>query len=178
MLCLGIGLIACCLLIPLADSNRRLAYDRQRLRADLESLQTQAATNDQFIRRVHDDPSLAERLAQSQMKQIREGSSILPLKETSRAGGQVTAGGGDASPFQIVAVQPPPPLPPYRPVGGTIANLCYRPHTRLYVMGAGLLLMAGGLVLESPRVGGRVICLSSGPSSVDCRAICEPIPGR
>ena len=147
MLCLGIGLIACCLLIPLADSNRRLAYERQRLRTDLESLQTQAATNDEFLRRVHDDPTLAERLAQRQMKQIREGTRILTLKGVPGASGP-----GDVPPFQIVAVPPPPPAPPYRPVGGTIADLCYNAHTRLYVMGAGLLLMAGGLVLGiTPR---------------------------
>jgi hypothetical protein len=147
LLCLGIGLIACCLLIPLADSNRRLAYERQRLARDLESIQTQVAVNDEFLRRVHDDPSLAERLAQRQMKTIRQGTRVLELDRTRRA-----SSAADMSPFQLVAVQPPAPLPPYRPLSGTIANLCYRPRTRLYLMGVGLFMMASGLVLGySPK---------------------------
>jgi hypothetical protein len=143
LLCLGIGLIACCLLIPLADSNRRLAYERQRLARDLESIQTQVAVNDEFLRRVHDDPSLAERLAQRQMKTIRQGTRVLELDRTRRS----SSSAADMSPFQLVAVQPPAPLPPYRPLSGTIANLCYRPRTRLYLMGVGLFMMACGLVL-------------------------------
>ena len=147
LLCLGIGLIACCLLIPLADSNRRLAYERQRLARDLESIQTQVAVNDEFLRRVHDDPNLAERLAQRQMKTIRQGTRVLELDRTRRA-----SSAADMSPFQLVAVQPPAPLPPYRPLSGTIANLCYRPRTRLYLMGVGLFMMASGLVLGySPK---------------------------
>lgn len=142
LLCAGICIIACCLLIPQTDANRRLAYERDRLRLDLESIRQQMATNEEFLRRIHDDPTLAERLAQRQMKTIRAGTRELPLGQN---GAQATEGG--MSPFQLVAVQPPPTPPPYTPVGGVIANLCYNPKSRLYLMGLGLTFMAAGLVL-------------------------------
>src|SRR5688500_5356867 len=76
---LGLGLIACCVLIPQADENRRLAHQREQLRIDLEHLQTQARVNDEFVQRVGSDPTLAERLAQRQMKFVRKGSGVLEL---------------------------------------------------------------------------------------------------
>ena len=159
LLCVGIGLIACCVLIPQADANRRLAYEREKLKLDLESVRKQVATNDEFLKRVADDPNLAERLAQRQMKIIREGTRVLELKKHKRAdvqgNGATTPGllaADDMSPFHLVAVAPPPPLPPYKPVGGVLAGLCYNPHTRLYMTGLGLLFMAAGLVFGfAPR---------------------------
>src|SRR4029453_5437970 len=44
LICLGVGVIAMCLLIPAADEVRRLAYERDRLKVDLEKLQKQAGT--------------------------------------------------------------------------------------------------------------------------------------
>jgi hypothetical protein len=137
MLCLGIAVIACCLIIPQADVNRRIAYERQALRQDLESVQTQVATNDEFLRKLAADPQLAERLAQRQLKLTRPGDKLLPI----------TQGDAGTSPFDLVQVTPPRKMEPYQPVGGTIANLCYNPHTRLYLMGVGLFIMAAGLVL-------------------------------
>ena len=80
LICLGIGLIAMCLLIPTADENRRLSYERERLQADLDQLQKQAATNEMFLKRVADDPTLSERLARRQMKMVPQGTSVLELK--------------------------------------------------------------------------------------------------
>jgi hypothetical protein len=142
LLCLGLGLIACCVLIPQADTNRRLAYEKQMLQADLASVKQQAKINGIFLKRVADDPALAERLAERQMKMIRAGSKVLPLDGTPAA-----AGGGDMSPFQITEVAPPPPAPPYEPIGGPLATICYNPHCRLYLIGAALLAIAAGLVL-------------------------------
>ena len=139
LLCLGIGLIACCLLIPAADENRHLMYERQRLRADLEQIQHQTAVNDEFLKRVADDASLSERLAQRQMKMVREGTSVLELK------GQYN--GRDMSPFELVTLPPPAELPPYQPIGGQLSTLCRNPRSQLYLMGGGLLMMAAGLVL-------------------------------
>jgi hypothetical protein len=144
VLCAGIGIIACCLLIPICDANRRAAYEKLRLRRDLESLQHQVATNDEFLRKVSDDPTLAERLAQRQLRKVRAGMHDVPLRGGAA---QTTAAFGSMSPFAIVAVPPPPPMAPYEPVGGRIATLCYNPHSRLYLMGAGLMLLAMGLVM-------------------------------
>ena len=143
-LCAGIALIACCVLIPATDENRRLAYERERLKADLDQLQKQVEVNHDFLKRVGEDSSLAERLAQRQMKMVREGTSILELK------GQHTA--KPLSPFELVTLPPPPELPPYEPVGGVLSSVCRNAHSRLYLMGAGLLLSAMGLVLgHAPR---------------------------
>jgi hypothetical protein len=147
-LCVGIGLVACCVIIPQADANRRLVYERERLKVDLDSIRKQVSTNDEFLHRVADDPNLAERLAQRQMRIIREGTRVLELKKTK--GAKASAGGpatpDDVSPFHLVAIAPPPPMPPYEPQGGLLAGLCYDPHRRLYLMGVGLFLMAAGLV--------------------------------
>ena len=138
LLCLGIGILTCCLLIPAADENRRLAYERERLRLDLEQIQKQIQTNDEFLKLVADDPTLSERLAQRQMKMVRAGTAILDLGHS----------GTQMSPFELVTLPPPPELPPYRPIGGAFSSLCRNAHSRLYLMGCGLLLAATGLVLE------------------------------
>lgn len=139
LLCGGIALVACGVLIPQADANRRLAYDRQMLKADLDSVDRQIAVNGEFLKKVASDPTLAERLAERQMKFIPEGTRVLELQHETDGSGM--------SPFQLVSVSPPPPPPPYKPVGGTIANLCYDPHSRLYLIGAALGMIAIGLVL-------------------------------
>ena len=151
VLCAGIGMVACCVIIPQTDANRRLVYEREKLKLDLDSVRKQVATNDEFLRRVADDPNLAERLAQRQMRIIREGTRVLELKKTGsgadgRASGPGSGTPADVSPFHLVNVAPPPPMPPYEPRGGLVARLCYDPHRRLYLMGTGLMLMAAGLV--------------------------------
>ncbi|HWE98132.1 MAG TPA: hypothetical protein VG269_29575 [Tepidisphaeraceae bacterium] len=144
LLCLGIGLIACCVIIPQADANGRLFYERQMLQADLESVEKQVAVNGEFIKRVMDDPTLAERLAGRQLKTIRKGQKPLALKHEPAD--------GDMSPFALVTVAPPALPPPYKPVGGGFAALCRDARTRLYMMGAAMTLIATGLVLGAvPR---------------------------
>ncbi len=139
LLAIGIGLIAMCLLIPAADENRRLAYEKEKLQLDLEQLKKQAATNDAFLKKLATDPTLSERLARRQMKMVPQGTSILELKsQQSRA---------DMSPFLLVTVPPPMPMPPYRPVGGVLADACRHPKTQLYLIGAGTLMIAFGVVM-------------------------------
>jgi hypothetical protein len=140
LICLGFGLIAMCLLIPAADENRKLAYERQRLQADLEQLQKQVKANDAFLQRVADDPTLAERLARRQMKMVPEGTAVLQLKSAKPE--------TDLSPFLLVTVPPPAPMPAYRPVAGFLATACRNPKMQLYLIGAGMMLVASGLVLS------------------------------
>lgn len=138
LLCVGICLIACCVLIPQADANRRLAYESRLLRTDLESLRKQADVYDQFLTHVADDPNLAERLAQRQLRYIRQGTKVLQLNGL---------GGEEISPFHLLTVTPPPAPAPYEPRGGFMAGLCYNARTRIYVMGGGLMLVALALVM-------------------------------
>jgi hypothetical protein len=142
VLCAGIALIACCVLIPQADANRRLAYERETLQRDMQNITQQIQVNQEFLRKVSDDPTLAQRLAERQMKVIPEGEHVVDLTHEPEG----------MSPFQLVNVAPPAPLPPYRPVGGTLARICYGPHSRLYLIGMSLGLIATGLVLgASPQ---------------------------
>lgn len=149
LICLGIGVIAMCLFIPAADEVRRLAYARDRLKADLEQLQKQVTTNDSFLQRVASDPVLAERLARRQMKMVPQGTAVLNLKSTP---GESTPA-QDMSPFLLVTVPPPAPMPPYRPIGGVLAEACRHPKTQLYLIGGALMAIASGLVLSRSQPG-------------------------
>lgn len=137
-LCLGIAVIACCILIPAADENRRIAYQRERLKADLTQLQKQASVNEAFLTKLHQDPTLAERLAQRQMKMVREGTGVLKLDNNPDA--------DLISPYLLVTVPPPAELPPYQPLGGVLAELVRPAKNQLYLIGLGLLMVAIGLV--------------------------------
>ncbi|HVT87299.1 MAG TPA: hypothetical protein VHD56_00450 [Tepidisphaeraceae bacterium] len=139
LLCAGIALIACCLIIPAADENRRLTYEREKLRLDLEQIQKQVAVNKDFLQRVSGDPNLLERLAQRQMKLVREGTRVLELPDQDRR--------QEISPYLLVTLPPPAALVPYKPVGGVFSDLCRQPRPQLVMLGAGLLLVAVGMVL-------------------------------
>src|SRR5438105_12164528 len=77
LLCTGIAIIAVCLLLPLAEENHQLAWQREKLKVDLAQIKQQVSVNDEFLKRVADDPTLAERRAQRQLKSIRQGTAIL-----------------------------------------------------------------------------------------------------
>jgi cell division protein FtsB len=161
VLCVGLALIAACVVIPQADSNRRLAYEKEKLQMDLDQIQKQVAVNDEFLKKMESDPQLVQRLAQRQMRMIRQGETVIDLKPDAQPTGaqstgqdHATAASLDAdqmSPFRIVNVPPPPPLPPYTPVGGTFAELCRQPKSQLYLMGGAMFLVAAGLVLGDSR---------------------------
>jgi hypothetical protein len=139
MLCLGLGIVAVCVLAPQAESNRKLAGERDKLQRDLTYVQTQVSVNEEFIKRVGQDPGLSERLAQRQMQEIRQGSRVLKLKglPQSRA----------MSPFLLVNVAPPPAPRAYQPPSGIIGRLCENPKHQLYLSGLGMFLIAAGLVM-------------------------------
>ena len=162
LICLGVGVIAMCLLIPAADEVRKLAYERDRLKADLEQLQRQVATNDAFLHRVANDPVLAERLARRQLKMVPEGTAVLDLKSA-----QSTTPAQDMSPFLLVTVPPPAPMPPYRPVGGVLAAACRHPKTQLYLIGGSLMAIASGLVLSRSSPPGAMTESAEGAGESD-----------
>jgi hypothetical protein len=141
LMCLGIGLIACCVIIPQGDFNRRLHYEQASLETNLKSIEKQASVNEEFLKKIADDPELAERLSGRQLKTIRKGHKIIPLNAVP---GEQNA---DISPFGLVAVAPPPPAEPYRPIRGTLADLCNNARARLYVLGSATMMVAVGLVM-------------------------------
>jgi hypothetical protein len=145
LLCAGVAIIACCLLIPASDQNRRLTYEREGLKRDLDQIKKQIAVNDEFLNRVASDSNLLERLAQRQMNLVREGTSVLELNHRGEK--------EEISPFMLVTLPPPEPLQPYHSIGGVFAELCREPRSRLMLLGAGMLLAACGLVMgaSDPR---------------------------
>ena len=74
----------------------------------MQNITQQIQVNQEFLKKVSDDPTLAQRLAERQMKVIPEGEHVVDLMHEPEG----------MSPFQLVNVAPPAPLPPYRPVGG------------------------------------------------------------
>jgi hypothetical protein len=155
VLCVGLGLIAACIIIPQADANRRLAYEHQRLFLDLQQIQKQMGVNKDFLSKIETDPQLAERVARRQMNVVPQGETALQLTTSA----QPQANASRMSPFMIVKVPPPPPLAPYKPVGGILSQLCRQPQSQLYVLGIGMVLVAAGLVLGDK---------SSSPQSMNC----------
>lgn len=143
MLCAGLAIIASCWLLPMAEANHQLVYELERLKLDLRQVKEQVVVNDEFLRRVAVDSTLAQRLAQRQMKLISKGMSVLNLDSNTPE---------EVSPFTMVSLPPAAALPPYRPLGGWLAHICLAPKLRLLLSGLGMLLVAAGLVLS--RSGG------------------------
>jgi hypothetical protein len=101
------------------------------------------------------DPQLTERLAQREMRAVQQGEAIVntPLVSSAQS---ASADAERMSPFNIVNVPPPAALPPYQPVGGYFARLCRSPQSHVYLLGAGMILVAGGLALgEAQRPRGQ-----------------------
>src|SRR4051794_40039816 len=85
LVCVGLAVIACCVIVPQTEANRRLVYEREKLKLDLNQVNQQLDVNDEFLKRLADDPTLAERLAQRQMKMVREGTNVLELTRNRTA---------------------------------------------------------------------------------------------
>jgi hypothetical protein len=155
LLCLGVAAIGACVLVPQIDANRRLAYERDKLAADLDQIKQQTALNEKFLAETETDPQLAQRLAQRQMKFIRQGESLLSFKSNSPPTKETRLLAAEVSPFSLVRVPAPAALPPYQGAGGVAADLLDS-HIRLYCLAGGLFLVAAGLVLGSNEPDARV----------------------
>ncbi len=155
ILCVGMSLIAAGAIIPQSDANRRLVYEREMLRQDLAQIQSQIAVNHEFLSKLESDPQLTERLAQREMRAVPQGQTALDLKSDGDSPATASAAAARMSPFSILNVPPPPPLSPYRPVGGKFAELCRTPRSRGLVLGAGMIMIAAGLVLDGRASGDR-----------------------
>ncbi len=143
MICVGLMMVACALIVGQVEINRQVAWQRNKLKIDLDYLQEQIKQNEEFLKRIQTDPTMAERLAQRQMKQVREGSAILDVPGLPHQ--------NDRNPFQLTTIPPPKRLAPYRPSGDLLTTLFADQQRALAAIGLGLLLVAVGLVLGGPN---------------------------
>jgi hypothetical protein len=139
LLCIGLGIIAVCVIVPQAEANKKLAADREQLQRDLAYVDQQVAVNQEFIDRFGSDPDLTERLAQRQMKQIRTGTTILNFTPAKAARVRSMA--------DMLRVARPDPVPAYVPPSGLLGTICADDRRQLYVVGMGLFLVAVTLVI-------------------------------
>lgn len=153
ILCVGMSLIAACAIIPQADANHRLVYEREMLRQDLKQIQSQVSVNHEFLSKLESDPQLTERLAQREMRAVPQGQKALDLKSDGDSTPTASVAAARMSPFSILSVPAPAPLAPYTPVGGKFAELCREPGSHGLVLGMGMIMIAAGLVLDG-RVSG------------------------
>jgi hypothetical protein len=150
VLCLGLGLIAACLIIPQADENRRMVYEREQLRLELAHVQKQTALNQEFLDKMETDPQLTERLAQREMHVVEKGEAVVKTEPETAGLPSVQNSARSKSPFTLVNVPPAARLAPYQPVGGVFATLCRNPQSHVYILGFGMFCVAAGLVLGGP----------------------------
>lgn len=155
----GLLMIACALIVPVADENHRAAYELAKIERDVAHFQSQSDTNESFLRRVSSDPALAERLAMRQLNMIRPDEKFAALKSRHDA--------FSMSPFALVSVDPPAPMPAYRPIGGFLSRWFLSPRFQIYFVGVGLLLTAAGVVFGG---GGK----ADTRQAIDARQVIEP----
>jgi len=141
MLCIGLAIIAICVLVPANEANKRLTADRDKLKRDLSYVESQVSANQEFLSIAGSDPEISERLAQRQLKQIREGTTVLELRGVNLK--------PTASPFEMINVPAPPPVAVYRPLDGILGDICRDTRRQLYAVGLGMFMVATALVLGS-----------------------------
>ena len=142
LLCLALSIIACCVLLPASDANRKLVLEREKLKRDLAAVDKQSEVNAMFLKRVSGDPELAERLAQRQMRFIREGTNVLELPQSTS-----THAGDVMNPFLLTALPGAAPMAKLPPRVGILGKLTVDSRLQLYAMGAAMLLLAIAMVM-------------------------------
>lgn len=139
MLSAGICLISSAMIIQQVEENREMAWQRNKLKNDIEHIEKQLNANDDFITRIGKDSGIAERLAQRQMKMIRQGSAVLDVKGLDNS--------CESSPFRLITIPPPPLVKPYERAPGLLTRLFANPQIRLIAYGLGSFMLAVAIVL-------------------------------
>ena len=140
LLCVGLAVIAWTVIVPATNANRKLVLEREKLHRDLDAVDKQIAVNEEFLKRVGGDPELAERLAQRQMKFVREGAAVLDLPQQTMARDAM-------SPFLLTAMPKAAPLATLAQQPGVLGKLASNEKLQLYTIGAGLFLLAVSLIM-------------------------------
>jgi hypothetical protein len=135
----GLAVLACALLVPAADGNRRTAHELAEIRRQVTHFREQSAVNRDFLARAGSDPVLAERLAMRQLRMTRPDARVVQMPKA----GETYA----MSPFAMMSVDAPPPVPAYRPVAGLLTRAFLNPQRQVFVAGFGIMLVAAGVIL-------------------------------
>jgi hypothetical protein len=138
-LCLALGLIAVCVIVPQAEANKKMAVDREQLTRDLAYVNQQVVVNQTFIDSFSSDPDLTERLAQREMKQVRAGTEIISFAPPKLRRVQ--------NPTDMLRIPRPDPVPPYVPPMGMLGTICGDDRKQLYAVALGLFAVAATLVI-------------------------------
>jgi cell division protein FtsL len=139
MMCLGLAIVACAILVPAADDNRRHLHELAKLERDVAYFQKQSEVNQQFLEHVSTDPTLAERLAQRQLRMTRADSRVVQMSKDKNPFAM--------SPYALVTIDPPAPMPEYQPMGGFLSRYFLDTKGQIYLTGLGILLVAAGVIL-------------------------------
>ncbi|MGN6625005.1 MAG: hypothetical protein ACTHLN_00170 [Tepidisphaeraceae bacterium] len=134
----GIAIVACAVLVPATDENRRAMYELAKIDRDVAYFQKQSDVNKDFLRRVSNDPTLAERLALRQLHMTLADTHLVKIPTKAEP--------FNRSPFALVSVEPPPALEPYRPVAGVLGEWFLDVRRQIYLAGIGLLMAAAGVI--------------------------------
>ena len=140
----GIAITACAVIVPNADENRRDTYELARIERDVDYFQRQSAVNQDFIRRIGTDATLAERLALRQLHRTREGAKVVAL-------GGLKPDRFGASPYAMTRLDPPADLPPYQPVPGKLGEWFLGDKRPQQMAGLGLCVAGAGVLLGGLR---------------------------
>ena len=135
----GIAVVACAVLVPAADENRRASHELAKIEQEVSYFREQSDVNKQFLDHVATDPTLAERLAMRQLRLARPDARPVDFSQPQS--------GFVMSPYALVHVDRPAPLPAYEPVGGVLGRWFNDTRRQIYFAGAGLLLVAAGVIL-------------------------------
>ncbi|MDB5326524.1 MAG: hypothetical protein JWM57_2093 [Phycisphaerales bacterium] len=139
----GIAIVACAMLIPAADENRRDNYELAKIEQDVDYFDRQSAVNQDFLKRVNTDATLAERLAMRQLHQTRQGVKLAPINgKPDRFG---------ASPYAMTRLDPPPAFAPYQPVPGQLSEWFLGGKNPQQMAGLGLVVAGAGVMLGGLR---------------------------
>jgi len=139
MILVGMVALAACVLIPIREKNRQLAYQFDSLKAEADFVQQQAEANAEFVTRVHNDPALAERLSMRMTRRPTAGKKFLDAEQVSAF---------SSSPYALTRLAAPPPQAAYRSdLPPAIVGLFTDTSSRVVLIGASIFLVAAAVVL-------------------------------
>ena len=106
MVAAGLATIAGCILLPLREENRHLAHALADVQQEADFVARQTAANDAFLKQIHSDPALVERVAMRMTNRPAAGMKFLD--------GRADDGRFASSPYQLTELAAPAPLQAYR----------------------------------------------------------------